>query len=217
MVLLEITTTLQRRIIEAAEICIRKKGISQIRMQDVADEAEVSMATLYRHVGGKNELLLAVLMAEAEKLLVRVEAVVALEPDPVDALVNGVLFLVRETLKNETLTAVLVSDEFRDILAAPGAFEATVGKGAKFVEPLLARTPSRRRRPDVTPAEASEWVTRIVHSMLQVPTYMSRDDDEWRSYLHRLLAPSLFSVPRSRPPRPVTDRGAGGVGSDNRL
>jgi AcrR family transcriptional regulator len=34
------------RIIEAAEICIRRNGIAQMRMQEVADEARVSMATL---------------------------------------------------------------------------------------------------------------------------------------------------------------------------
>lgn len=184
------------RIIDAAETCIRRNGISQMRMQDVADEARVSMATLYRHVPGKEGLLLGVLVAEAEKLLVSLEAVVALAPDPADALVDGVLFLVNSTRKNEVLMAVLAPDAFGLTLSAPGAVAATIAEAAKFVEPLLASTPARRRRPGVTPAEASEWVTRIVQSMLTMPDFETRDDAAWRDYLHRMLVPALFTPPR---------------------
>lgn len=184
------------RIIEAGELCIRRSGITQMRMQDVADEARVSMATLYRHVPGKEGLLLGVLVAEAEQLLARLDAVVALQDDPADALVEGVLFLVHETRKNEVLMAVLSPDAFGLTLSAPGALAATVAEAAKFVEPLLAATPPRRRRSYVTPAEASEWVTRIVQSMLQMPDIETRDDAGWRSYLHRLLVPALFTARR---------------------
>lgn len=183
------------RIIEAAEICIRRQGITQTRMQDVADEAGVSMATLYRHVAGKEGLLLGVLVAEAEKLLTELEAIVALETDPPDALVNGVLFLVNATRKNEILMAVLAPDAFGLTLSAPGAVAVTIAEAAKFVEPLLAGTPARRRRADVTPAEASEWVTRIVQSLLTMPHFESRDDAGWRDYLHRMLVPALFTSP----------------------
>lgn len=194
--------TVRDRIIEAAEICIYRNGISRMRMQDVADQAGVSMATLYRHVAGKEGLLLGVLVAEAEKLLVRLESVVAMEDDPADALVNGVLALVTETQKNDILMALLAPDAFGLTLSAPGAIATAVAEGAKFVEPLLARTPARRRRPDVTPNEASEWVTRIVQSMLTMPDFESRDEAGWRSYLQRMLVPALFVTSRPRRPAP---------------
>ena len=184
------------RIIEAAETCIRRQGISQTRMQDVADEARVSMATLYRHVAGKEGLLLGVLLNEAEKLLAELEALVAMEADPADALVNGVLFLVNATRKNEVLMAVLAPDAFGLTLSAPGAVAATIAEATKFVEPLLASTPARRRRAGVTPSEASEWVTRIVQSMLSMPDFETRDDTGWRDYLHRMLVPALFTSGR---------------------
>jgi hypothetical protein len=122
---------------------------------------------------------------------------VALQDDPADALVEGALFLVNETRKNEILMADLAPDAFGLTLSAPGALAATLAEAAKFVEPLLAATPPRRRRPDVTAAEASEWVTRIVQSMLQMPEMAERSDADWRSYLHRLLVPALFTTRRT--------------------
>ncbi|HVW32433.1 MAG TPA: hypothetical protein VHL53_07835, partial [Acidimicrobiia bacterium] len=92
------------------------------------------------------------------------------------------------------LMAVLSPDAMGLTLSAPGAWEATLAAAAQFVEPLLAATPARRRRPDVTSAEATEWVTRIVHSILQMPDIETRDESAWRDYLQRLLVPALFTT-----------------------
>lgn len=57
-----------QRILDAAAHIIEADGIDALSMQNLADEAEVSISTLYNLVGGKDAILLMLLAATIEDL-----------------------------------------------------------------------------------------------------------------------------------------------------
>lgn len=65
----------RRAILEAAEELLAEKGPHGARMEDVAARAGVSVGTVYNHVGDRQALLGALLVAQRDELLGRIDAV----------------------------------------------------------------------------------------------------------------------------------------------
>src|ERR1700712_4050128 len=59
------------RVLDAAERCLRRSGIRRTTMIEVAEEAGISRAWLYRHFPDKDSLVLAVLVRSDEAFWAR--------------------------------------------------------------------------------------------------------------------------------------------------
>ena len=58
------------RLIDAAEACFTKFGPAKTTLEDIASEAGVSRATVYRYFdGGRDEIILGVVLREAKDFL----------------------------------------------------------------------------------------------------------------------------------------------------
>lgn len=55
--------------LDAAEECFARFGVAQTTVDDVVRVAKVPRATMYRHVGGKDDLVAAVAMRRFEAFL----------------------------------------------------------------------------------------------------------------------------------------------------
>lgn len=76
-----------RRILEAASRLFRERGYGAIRIEDIAQAAEVSVGTLYNYFTNKGDLLLAIVSMEVEEVLESGHAIVENPPsDIADAL-----------------------------------------------------------------------------------------------------------------------------------
>ncbi len=60
-----------RRLLDAAERCIVRRGDTQIRMAEVADEAGVVRSTVYRYYATRDDLLLGLVLRRVETASVR--------------------------------------------------------------------------------------------------------------------------------------------------
>ena len=69
-----------RRILEAASRLFRDHSYGSIRIDDIAQAAEVSVGTLYNYFTNKGDLLLAIVSMEVEEVLESGKAVVADPP-----------------------------------------------------------------------------------------------------------------------------------------
>src|SRR3546814_11606642 len=80
-----VSTTSRDRIIAATYACVTRLGMAKTTMEDIAREADLSRATLYRAFpGGRDEVLDAVVPWEVARFFERVsEAIHAAEPAPV--------------------------------------------------------------------------------------------------------------------------------------
>ncbi len=73
-----------RQLLAAAARVMERDGTESVSMQALADEAGVSVGLIYRYFGGKDEILLAVIVDVLDAFATRVpEAIGAADPDPV--------------------------------------------------------------------------------------------------------------------------------------
>jgi len=110
-------TSVELRVIAAAKTCCERWGIEKVTIDDIAAEAGVSRATLYRlFPGGKDVLFEALRVRELEDFFVRLTAQVDGAVDLEDLLVRAVVTATRE-LRDDQHLAIMMASEPGDTLA----------------------------------------------------------------------------------------------------
>jgi AcrR family transcriptional regulator len=187
------------RLIDAAEVCMRAKGIRSTTVSEVAEVAGVSRGWLYRHFPDKVSLLGAAIVRLNDAYWSEAHAML----EQVDGLARQMALGISNarTAYDDpgALLMKLRTDE-------PEEFAACAGAGVQGLIPDLADFWSRyliaaRDRgeihPDTDIAEASEWVARVVLSLATVPgdTLEPRDADAVAAYVRRYVIPGLRADP----------------------
>lgn len=179
-------------VLDAAARHLASHGIAGTTVDDVATEAGVSRATVYRYIGGKNELVPAVIGREADEVLVRLTEVIA-SSTTADRMIADVVTTalemiaerpvlsrltstdLRESLPFVTVAAVplvdgvvsAVSEAIRrapDLAADDGAIENAVEEATRFV--LSHLTTPRRDGSRLDPTDAGERASALVAPLL---------------------------------------------------
>jgi AcrR family transcriptional regulator len=181
------TSSTRDRLLVATETCLQRHGIRRTTMIQIAEEAGVSRAGLYKHFPDKASLVVETLAHIDERFWARAAARVSAQR----GIGNQVVEAVRIALEHEpgALLLRLKAEE-------PDAFAATVGEGlrammpgmAAFWRPYLeaART-AGEVRPDLDVDRAAEWVIRVVVSLVTMPP----DDADVRRFVDDFLVRSL--------------------------
>ena len=185
--------------IDGAEACFRRYGMMKTTVEDVAAAAEVSRATVYRYFADRDELILAVLLREAERFLQRLERRVANQPDLGHALVAGVLYTMKAVDADENLALLFAPEAVGTTTKIAGASAALFSITGDFLRPIFAAARQRGElRPEVDIDDASEWLLRVILSLLTVKGPKARSQAETAKFLEDLLVPSLVvSAPRT--------------------
>jgi AcrR family transcriptional regulator len=134
-------------------------------MEDIAHEADLSRATLYRAFpGGRDEVLDAVVTWEVARFFLRVrEAIHADELDTVAVLEEG-LVAAHDALEHHDLLQRLLRDEADQLLPPLVTVMPMVQQAlADWFRPRLE---AAALRPGVDPAEAADLVARMALSYL---------------------------------------------------
>jgi len=105
------TTALELRVLDAAKTCCERWGFVKVTIDDIASEAGVSRATLYRlFPGGKDVLFEALRVRELEDFFARLTGHVAGAADLEDLLVRTVVAATRELRDDKHLALMLASE-----------------------------------------------------------------------------------------------------------
>lgn len=186
----------RERIIDAAEACFQRYGVTKTTIEDVATNAKVSRATIYRYFDGRDDIILAALLREASRFLERLDERLAIQPDFQSAIVAGVISTVKAVRADEIL-ALLFSPESAGLAGAvAGASEALFRSTADFLRPRFEKArQSGELRANIGLDDAAEWTLRVILSLLTVSGPRARSDDELRAYLHTFLVPALVDHP----------------------
>jgi AcrR family transcriptional regulator len=183
----------QDHLLAAAERCLRRSGIRRTTMTEVAAEAGISRAWLYRQYPNKPALVLAVLVRADQAFWAEARHRVS----AADGLAAQVAEAVRLSRSQEPAALLLELSS-----SEPHAVGAVVGTGVGEVMPGLATfwhehlEGARRRgevRADLDVSRAAEWVMRIVISLVSVPSDLVATDDpvELRRFLDEFLVRGL--------------------------
>lgn len=154
------------RVVDAALRCIARCGLAKTTADDVAREAGISRATLYRlFPGGKDAVVRAVVETGTARLFSEVATAMGDASDVESLLVGGMVRAARVLQANDAL-AYLVRFEPGTVLPhlAFGGLDRLLDAASRFTAPFLGRW----LEPEEA-ARAAEWAARIVVSYLVCP------------------------------------------------
>ena len=180
-------------IIAAAKSCYLSAGISATGMKEVAISAGVARSTVYRYFPGRDDLLVATIKSEMERLNSRIRKKLARYPDPADQMVEGLIVAIKEVPRQPLLRAVFVSEEDSRARKAVWNSDVIVGFGTELMDHVISPAREAGLLQDAVPPEILvEWVYRLLLSFLTLPSNWVRSDAQLRTTLHALLVPVLL-------------------------
>ncbi len=175
-------TDTRTRILEAAVACVERWGLAKTSIEDVANEAGLSRATVYRHFGGgRDELVTETIAWEVAKYLGRLAEAVEPEQGIEAKLVRGLVFG-HQAVDDHLLLQRVLSTE-------PDLFMADFQPVMPVMAALLHAEALRlladeRLRPGIDAEEAAGYVTGLFLSYLGSPGQWDLTDE---AAVHRLV------------------------------
>ena len=179
------------RIVEATLRCVARWGIAKTTLEDVAREAGMSRATVYRIVpGGKESLMLMVSAVELNKFFVALHEAVQGCDTLEDTIVTGVVTAARH-LEHHGALKFMIEHEPEQILPqfAFTNLDRILANVREFAAPYLAPWLGDDA------GRGAEWVARIVlsYSCAPSPEYDLTDEASAGRLVRTFVMPSLQS------------------------
>lgn len=187
------------RLIDAAEECMRAKGIRATTVSEVAEAAGVSRGWLYRHFPDKVTLLGAAIVRLNNAYWSDAHAMLA----SIDGLDNQMVTGIQHgRTAYDDPGALLMKLRVEE----PDEFAACAGAGVQGLVPDLADFWSRylvaardngEIHPDTDIDEAAEWVARVILSLATMPGQRldANNADELLAHVCRYVMPGLKAQP----------------------
>lgn len=159
----------RERLLEGTLACVARYGIAKTTVEDIARQAGLSRATVYRHFpGGKDQLVKATIAWEAARFFDRLAVAVADAPDLETLLVDALLFAHRAFEEHAVLQKVLETEP--ELLLPQLTIEST--RLLAFIRNFLV-APLERDRSRLVPGLDTDWaadhVARLVLSFVGTP------------------------------------------------
>ncbi|GAA1850678.1 TetR/AcrR family transcriptional regulator [Actinomadura bangladeshensis] len=186
------TDATRERIIDAAEECFRRFGVAKTTVEDIAAAARLSRATVYRSVtGGRDELILAVVVRDLHRFLDRLAARLRRERSVPEAIVEGSLDAIEYVRGEPTIAHFLVPEAAGHMQAAvAGAAEHVLDLCCEYVRPYFAQAQRQRMlRADIEVEGTVEFLFRIITSLIVMDR--DRDAEAQRRFLRTYVVPVI--------------------------
>lgn len=186
------------RIVDAALRRMATHGVRKTTLDEVAREAGVSRATLYRSFpGGKEAVLAAVVETEAARFFSGLAVVMGEAHDLEDVLVAGMVEAARRLSGHRALAYLCAHEpEVVSPWMAFGGMDRLLISASGFTAPFFGRW----LEPDQA-ARAAEWGVRIVLSYLAAPSPGAdlTDPDQARRLVSTFVIPGICALKTTTP------------------
>ncbi|MCV7378055.1 TetR family transcriptional regulator [Mycobacterium alsense] len=181
----------RRRIVDAAGRCIVRRGNTQFRMAEVADEAGVSRSTVYRYFPARDDVLLSLMLMRVDNALGELVRSLPAPDDPVRSVPEMVLARV-ESVDGNPLNAALFAAESTAVAAAlDKGSEPLVDLLLRHYEPLLTRWQAGGRlHRDLDFRSVVEWLHTTTLFLL-APSWRHRPAADKRRFVEQFVVRAL--------------------------
>ena len=188
----------ERRILDAALRCVGRWGVAKTTLDDIAREAGVSRATIYRTFpGGKDTVIGAVVADEVDRFGAALAERLASAEDLEDLLVTGVTFASARLAGHQALQYLLVHEPDQVLPHISfGRFDRVLGAAAALVAPHLTRFVG-----DEVALRTGEWLTRLVlsYALAPSPAYDLAERADAARFVRSYVLPGLPTRHDARP------------------
>ncbi|MGI8663920.1 MAG: TetR/AcrR family transcriptional regulator [Acidimicrobiales bacterium] len=162
------------RVLEATVACAGRVGIERITVEEVARDAGVSRATVYRWFpGGREQLIEEGVTWEVGRFLSRLARAVEHAPDLATRLELGLAFARRAFERHEVLQRLLATEPGGLLPQLQATVPLALAVLRDYVADLLR---GERLRPGVDLDEAAEFLARTFASVFTSPGSVDLDD-----------------------------------------
>jgi AcrR family transcriptional regulator len=166
-------------ILDAAEAAFLEFGIRRTSMAEIARRSGVSPASLYRWFGSKDDLVVAVVVRDAQRFAAELEATIDRSLSAEDQLAETTVRVARR-LRSTPFFERMVQTEPESILPQLTVLGAPlIEAGTESLAKRLRRLQDEGRLGRFDPVSVAEIVIRVAHSLLLTrATSLPLDDDD---------------------------------------
>ena len=175
----EVDDETSARILDAALRRFAADGVRGTTMDDIAREASIGRATVYRRFSGRDEIVRAVLLREMARFIGEVDAAVQRIDDPLERFVEGFVATLREARDHPLLRRLLEvePDQLLPALTLEGTPALTLARA--YLAQEFRRSQSEGHiHGDVDVDLVAEMLVRLCQSLLLTPGGMIELDDD---------------------------------------
>ena len=177
---------IKNQIMDAAIICIERKGVDKTRIGDVANELGLARQTIYNYFTNKNELMNATFSRSALSLAENVRAHISQFSDIEDKFTHAILHAIDEFPKNPVLDHVITSGG--QFLLDFGISRQTM---QAFGEMVLVDIFDEQPFLQTQSEEICEFISRNILSFLIMPDKEPRKSKQLELFVRRRIIPGL--------------------------
>jgi AcrR family transcriptional regulator len=177
-------------ILDAALDVFSKIGIRRATVDEIAQRAGLGRVTVYRRVGGKNEIVTAVLVRESQKLFQTVRDAAAAADGFADRVVHSFATTI-ETVRHNAVWNRLLDIEPDTVLPRLTTDGSPLLAGAVAATAEVLRGPDTAAISDHDLLARAEILVRITHSILLTPSVLAPLDSyaDLETFARRHLLP----------------------------
>ncbi len=178
-------------VLDAALSAFLDFGVRRTNMGDIARRAGISPATLYRRYAQKSDLVLAVGMREAERILSHLGDCIDVTAPPLEQLTRLHIEVAHQLRSNELLHRILATepDSVLPKLTIDADPILEIGRG--YLAAFLTRLQAEGHLPAYDVAPVADWMTRLAQSEVLTPSRTPLTDAEVADFVRDHLAPFI--------------------------
>jgi AcrR family transcriptional regulator len=192
--------SLRDRIVRAARICYAQKSAEKTTMEDIASQANVGRATVYRHFANREAVLLAVFRVEVRNTLSALAQVVGHPDSFCDLFLQYLMFVVRYAQVVPTHKMLFTESGALWVSRTFISDAETLQIALDFFLPSFNHSRQRGELcKDTDLADLIEYSGRLLISLLLIPGPINESEPELRAYFERHVIRHIRANP---PPAP---------------
>jgi AcrR family transcriptional regulator len=174
-------------------------GVRRTNMADIARRAGISPATLYRRYSQKSDLVAAVGLREATRVLARLNDVIDIEATPLEQLTLLYTAVADEVRGNNLLHRLLATEPDSVLPKLTVDAEPILEIGRDYLANFLTRLQSEGHLPRYDVRPVADTLTRLTQSEMLTPSKEPLTPKEIRAFVRDHLAPFIRLSPEGAP------------------
>jgi AcrR family transcriptional regulator len=178
-------------VLDAAASCYLRYGVAKTTAADIARAVGISRATLYRRFGSHEAIFLAVITRESEAMAVDAELHLASVKDPLERILEGMIFSIEQIGRRPVHAAVFGGDSAAWAATQAIRVEALRRIGEAGIRPLLDSSFAGETVSEQDMTDLVDWILRILISYSAVPGAGGRQPDGVRRQLATWFLPAF--------------------------